>query len=60
MNLKRPIPLHILTYAALFFHAIGLVGIGYMHSDTISATTPLHLLLMFLLLLLAYTPQLKK
>ena len=36
---------------ALLFHVIGLVGIGFLHSEALLKTTPLHLLLMCGLLL---------
>jgi bisanhydrobacterioruberin hydratase len=46
-----------LTAIAIIFHVVGLVGIGFLHSPLIERTTPFHLLLMFILLLLSYRVQ---
>jgi putative membrane protein len=46
-----------LTAIVIIFHIVGLVGIGVLHNDAILKTTPLHLLLMFVLLLVSYKAQ---
>jgi len=43
-----------LTLIAILFHLVGFVGIGVLHNTTIAGTAPWHMLLMFVLLLLAY------
>lgn len=43
-----------LTLIAILFHLIGLIGIGVFHVDMISRATPIHLLLMFLLLAISF------
>jgi putative membrane protein len=50
---------HLLLLIAVIFHAVGLTGIGILHSDTIAASTPLHLILMGLLTLISFSDQLK-
>lgn len=47
----------ILLAIAIIFHMVGLVGIGMLKSPALLATTPLHLSLMFALLLVSYWPQ---
>jgi len=49
-----------LTAIAIIFHLVGLTGIGVVHSEAILKATPLHLLLMFVLLLLSYGGQWKQ
>lgn len=57
-SLMRKLPAYMyLAAIAVIFHVVGLVGIGVLHSETILQTTPLHLWLMFALLLLSYKEQ---
>jgi putative membrane protein len=49
-----------LTLLAIFFHLIGLVGIGVLHKEIILKTTPYHLGLMFFLLCISFGKQWKK
>ncbi len=58
--LKRIDHNRLLTVIALIFHAVGLVGIGFLHSERISRSTPLHLLLMTALLVVSFRPQLRR
>ncbi len=48
-----------LTLVAILFHIVGLVGIGVLHATAIASTTPWHLLLMFVLILLSFAADLK-
>lgn len=48
-----------LTLVAILFHLVGLVGIGVLHVSAIAGTTPWHLLLMFVLLLISFAPDFK-
>lgn len=50
----------ILLAIAVIFHAVGLVGIGILHSDSISRSTPMHLLLMGVLLFIASRAELPR
>ena len=45
---------------AVIFHIVGIAGIGLLHHQAIIAATPLHLLLMSILLVLSFQHRLKR
>ncbi len=49
----------ILTLVAVIFHIVGIVGIGLVHHSGIIRSTPVHLLLMLTLLLIAFRAELR-
>lgn len=50
----------VMIAVALVFHAVGLIGIGILGSNAILSSTPLHLLLMSVLLLISFRRQLPR
>ncbi len=57
LNRHRP---QLLLAIAIIFHGVGLVGIGLLHSRGILRSTPMHLSLMGLLLVISFREQLRR